>query len=56
MRKPAHPYVEDFRDTPYGRQLHEGFRLLRFRAPLEGIFVAIWTAMRGSRSSWRRCC
>jgi diguanylate cyclase (GGDEF)-like protein len=38
MRKPAHPYVEDFRDTPFGRQLHEGFRLLRFRAPLEGDF------------------
>lgn len=38
MRKLAHPYADDFRDTPYGRQLHEGFRLLRFREPLESGF------------------
>src|SRR3546814_6019390 len=30
--------TEDFRDTPYGRQLHGGFRLLRFAPELEREF------------------
>ena len=39
MRNPAEQdSVENFRDTPYGRQLHEGFRLLRFEAALERDF------------------
>ncbi|NIU60453.1 MAG: GGDEF domain-containing protein, partial [Pseudomonas stutzeri] len=33
-----HPSAEDFRDTPYGRQLHSGFRLLRFKSELEREF------------------
>lgn len=33
-----HPSAEDFRDTPYGRQLHSGFRLLRFKPELEREF------------------
>ena len=32
------PSAEDFRDTPYGRQLHGGFRLLRFAPGLEREF------------------
>lgn len=32
------PSVEDFRDTPYGQQLHGGFRLLRFAPELEREF------------------
>jgi len=33
-----HPSAEDFRDTPYGRQLHSGFHLLRFKSELEREF------------------
>lgn len=35
---PPQASTEDFRDTPYGRQLHGGFRLLRFAPELEREF------------------
>lgn len=38
MRTLEHPSAEDFRDTPYGRQLLKGFRHLSFAPDLEQDF------------------